>query len=71
MVKKAKVLVVDDDPINRIVLKKTLGEEHDVFLVDSAEKALTFVKTTSVNLIILDIVMPEMNGYELLIKLKI
>lgn len=70
MVKKAKVLVVDDDPINRIVLKKTLGEEHDVFLVDSAEKALTFVKTTSVNLIILDIVMPEMNGYELLIKLK-
>ena len=67
---RAKVLVVDDDPLNRLVLEKTLSSEHDVFLVDSGEKALTFVKTTQVDLIILDIVMPGIDGYEVLLHLK-
>ena len=70
MSKKAKVLVVDDDPLNRLVLEKTLCEEHDVFLAKSAEEALAFVRTTQFDLILLDIVMPVMNGFELIVKLK-
>ncbi|ALQ07050.1 MULTISPECIES: diguanylate cyclase [Pseudoalteromonas] len=70
MSKKAKVLIVDDDPLNRLVLEKTLKGEHDVFLVESGEKALTFVKTTQVDLIILDVVMPGIDGYEVLVQLK-
>jgi diguanylate cyclase (GGDEF)-like protein len=70
MSKKAKVLIVDDDPINRLVLEKTLNVEHDVFLVESGEKALNFVETMQVDLIILDVVMPGLNGYEVLVKLK-
>jgi diguanylate cyclase (GGDEF)-like protein len=70
MLKKAKVLIVDDDPLNRLVLDKALSDEHDVFLVESGEKALTFVKTTQVDLIVLDIVMPGMSGYEVLLNLK-
>lgn len=70
MSKKAKVLIVDDDALNRIVLEKTLSDEHEVFLVKSGDEALTFIKTTQVDLIILDIVMPGMNGYEVLVKLK-
>ncbi|MBB1387017.1 diguanylate cyclase [Pseudoalteromonas sp. SG45-5] len=70
MSKKAKVLIVDDDPINRLVLEKTLNVEHDVFLVESGEKALIFVETMQVDLIILDVVMPGLNGYEVLVKLK-
>ncbi len=70
MLKKAKVLIVDDDPLNRLVLEKTLADEHEVFLVESGEKALTFLKTTTVDLIILDIVMPGINGYEVLVQLK-
>lgn len=70
MLKKAKVLIVDDDPLNRLVLEKTLADEHDVFLVENGEKALTFLKTTTVDLIVLDIVMPGINGYEVLVQLK-
>jgi diguanylate cyclase (GGDEF)-like protein len=70
MSKKAKVLIVDDDPLNRLVLDKTLNTEHEVFLVESGEKALTFVKTTQVDLIILDVVMPGIDGYEVLVQLK-
>ncbi|WP_405602333.1 MULTISPECIES: diguanylate cyclase [unclassified Pseudoalteromonas] len=70
MSKKAKVLIVDDDPINLLVLEKTLNAEHDVFLVGSGEKALNFVETMQVDLIILDVVMPGLNGYEVLVKLK-
>ncbi|GAA61065.1 two-component system, cell cycle response regulator [Pseudoalteromonas sp. BSi20652] len=70
MSKRAKVLVVDDDPLNRLVLEKTLKAEHDVFLVENGEKALTFVKTTQVDLIILDVIMPGIDGYEVLVQLK-
>jgi len=70
MSKRAKVLIVDDDPINRLVLEKTLKEDHDVFLVESGEKALTFVKTAQVDLIILDVIMPGIDGYEVLLQLK-
>ncbi|MBB1505327.1 MAG: diguanylate cyclase (GGDEF)-like protein [Pseudoalteromonas rhizosphaerae] len=70
MLKKAKILIVDDDPLNRLVLEKTLANDHEIFLVESGEKALTFVKSTAVDLIILDIVMPGINGYEVLIQLK-
>ncbi|MBB1293042.1 diguanylate cyclase [Pseudoalteromonas sp. SR41-4] len=70
MLKKAKILIVDDDPLNRLVLEKTLANDHEIFLVESGEKALTFVRSTAVDLIILDIVMPGINGYEVLIQLK-
>jgi diguanylate cyclase (GGDEF)-like protein len=70
MSKKAKVLIVDDDALNRLVLEKTLCDEHQVFSVASGEEALSFVKTTPVDLIILDIVMPGMSGYDVLVQLK-
>ncbi|BED88068.1 hypothetical protein PspMM1_05360 [Pseudoalteromonas sp. MM1] len=70
MPKRAKILIVDDDPLNRLVLEKTLGTEHDVYLVESGEKALTFIKSNQVDLIILDVVMPGIDGYEVLVQLK-
>ncbi|MDX1361465.1 MAG: diguanylate cyclase, partial [Pseudoalteromonas tetraodonis] len=70
MINKAKILIVDDDAHNRIILEKTLSDEHDVYLVTSGEDALEFVKHTQIDLIILDIMMPGMNGYEVLVQLK-
>jgi len=70
MPQQAKILIVDDDPLNRIVLEKTLQHEHQIFLMEGGEKALTFLKNNPVDLIILDIMMPGINGYEVLIELK-
>ena len=70
MINKAKILIVDDDALNRIILEKTLSDEHEIYLVTSGEEALAFVKHTQVDLIILDIMMPGMNGYDVLVELK-
>ena len=60
--KRGKVLIVDDDPLNRLVLEKTLQQDYDVFCVESGEKALTFLKACPLILLILDIVMPVLMG---------
>ncbi|MGO2477562.1 MAG: diguanylate cyclase [Pseudoalteromonas sp.] len=70
MSQQAKILIVDDDPLNRLVLEKTLQHEYQVCLMPSGEKALTFVKSNHVDLIILDIMMPGIDGYEVLVELK-
>jgi putative two-component system response regulator len=59
------ILVVDDDPINRKVLSRYLiGMGHTTVLAESGPEALSLL-TPKVDLILSDIVMPEMDGYEL------
>lgn len=70
MLKKAKILIVDDAPLNRLILERTLANEYDVFSQENGEKALNFLKSNTVDLIVLDIVMPGLNGYEVLGRLK-
>ncbi|MGO2129716.1 MAG: GGDEF domain-containing response regulator [Pseudoalteromonas prydzensis] len=55
-----------------LILKgqQTLINDHEIFLVESGEQALTFIQSTQVDLIILDIVMPGIDGYEVLVRLK-
>ncbi|TLX51485.1 diguanylate cyclase response regulator [Pseudoalteromonas ruthenica] len=66
----ARILVVDDDELNRVILEKTLIPKHNVICVESAETMFEWLATNSVDLILLDIVMPGMDGYEALRKLK-
>jgi diguanylate cyclase (GGDEF)-like protein len=65
-----KVLVVDDAAINRQVLGDLLKTEHTVILAKSGEQALTLAVQHLPDLILLDVVMPEINGYEVLRQLK-
>lgn len=59
------ILVVDDDPINRRVLVKYLqGMGHHVLAAESGPNALTLM-SGDVDLVLSDVVMPEMNGFEL------
>ena len=62
-----KVLIVDDEFIEREMLKNMLGDLYEVNLAENGAKALEMMKADrSLSLIILDLHMPEMNGYELL-----
>ena len=66
-----KILVVDDDPDIRDVLRITLeGEGYAVFEAADGEEALSSVKKVSPQLLILDFVMPKMNGHEVSQALK-
>lgn len=60
-----KVLVVDDNKINLLVTKKIL-DQYDITsqVVDSGEKAITLLEDTSFDCILMDIHMPELDGYE-------
>jgi CheY-like chemotaxis protein len=66
------ILIVDDDPDNRIALCtmiRALG--HSTVDFGSGAEALAFLNTTpSLDLILLDVMMPEMNGYEVLAHLR-
>jgi len=70
--KKIKILVVDDDPQIRRLIKVTLQSKFD-FEILEAENGLTAlqkIETERPFLVMLDIMMPELNGIELIEKLK-
>lgn len=63
---KAKILVVDDEPVIRQLISKVLGDQgHTVETIDNAAGALKMVKSKRYGLILLDIKMPGMSGIEL------
>jgi two-component system alkaline phosphatase synthesis response regulator PhoP len=66
-----KILVVDDEPHVRILLKSRLeANGYAVVTAYGGLQALEKVKEEKPNLILLDIVMPDLNGYEVAQKLK-
>jgi len=66
-----RILVVDDNETNRDMLSRRLQHQgYDVCIADSGHKALTLLNTQEVDLILLDVMMPEMDGCEVLLKLK-
>lgn len=66
----ATVLVVDDAPSNLAILTETLRGEFDVRIATSGAEALRLVDTAPPDLILLDILMPDMDGYEVCRRLK-
>ncbi len=68
--RKCKVLLVDDAKINIDVLIKALGNEHRLAVAMDGKKALEYAGNNSLDLILLDIMMPEMDGFEVCRKLK-
>ncbi|MBM9616743.1 response regulator [Desulfobulbus rhabdoformis] len=65
------ILVVDDNPDNLRLLEKLLTEHHyKVRLATSGSRALATVRKEAPDLILLDIMMPEMDGFEVCRQLK-
>ncbi len=68
---KDKILIIDDESGIRSSLKGILEDEgYEVKTVDTGEKGLTIIKNENFNLVFLDIWLPEINGIEVLKKLK-
>ena len=67
-----KILVVDDSTINLKLADRVLKEREDCkpVLVPSGERAFKFLEKNRPELILLDIMMPEMDGFEVLERLK-
>ena len=70
-VSKWRVLVVDDTPANLAVLKETLAPEgYKLAFANTGEKALEIAAQILPDLILLDVMMPGIDGYETCIRLK-
>jgi putative two-component system response regulator len=67
---KKLVILVDDNPANLRIGKNVLAEKYAVATAPSAEKLFSLLQNNSPDLILLDIDMPEMNGYEAINILK-
>jgi class 3 adenylate cyclase len=66
-----KLLVVDDNEMNRDMLSRRLERlGHAVLLAENGRQALEMLKTNHVDLILLDILMPELDGVETLGRIK-
>jgi len=66
-----RILVVDDNDMNRLKLVLGLQQQgHTVSQAENGREALEMIKTQSFDLVLLDIIMPEMDGYQLLERLK-
>ncbi|MDY8109519.1 PleD family two-component system response regulator [Fulvimarina sp. 2208YS6-2-32] len=66
-----RILIVDDNPINIRLLEARLSAEYfDVISAASAAEAIAICKSQSLDLVLSDVMMPEMDGFELCRRLK-
>ena len=65
-----RILVVDDDDMNLTRTRIILKNDYDVILVNSGMKALDTLKREKVDLVLLDIEMPNMDGFETFRQMK-
>ena len=70
MIEQKTLLVVDDTELNIEILMELLGEQYDLLGATNGEDALEMVAEEKVDLILLDIMMPDMDGYEVCERLK-
>src|SRR5207302_11127610 len=67
----ARVLVVDDVPANVKLLEARLSAEYfDVMTATSGDEALAICERAQCDIVLLDVMMPEMDGFEVCAKLK-
>lgn len=68
---KPKILVVDDQPVNvKLLQKKLIREDMDVWTANDGETCLKLVKEHNPDVILLDVMMPNMDGHEVCERLQ-
>ena len=67
---RKKILIVDDEKMNILALAHYLKEQYEIIVATDGETGLEAAEKHLPDLILLDIIMPEMNGYDVIQKLK-
>jgi class 3 adenylate cyclase len=67
MTRQSHILVVDDNKMNRLLLARGLEQQgHRVSFAENGRRALEMLRAQGFDLVLLDVLMPEMDGYEVL-----
>jgi diguanylate cyclase (GGDEF)-like protein len=67
---KYRILLVDDEKINHVVMSNILSPEYNLLFASSGREGLSLIKKEKPDLILLDIMMPDIDGFEMLKRLK-
>ncbi len=70
MPEKKKIVVADDEPFILSALQDTLSDDYSVYTASNGKEAIKTVEKVMPDLIILDVMMPEMDGLEACKQLK-
>ena len=71
MYKRQNILIVDDSKFNRDILKEILGEKYNYLEAENGNQAIQMIgENIGIDLMLLDINMPQMNGFEVLKIMK-
>ncbi|MCR5666449.1 MAG: EAL domain-containing protein [Eubacterium sp.] len=73
MAYKDTILIVDDQKMNRVILSDLLQSDYDILLAEDGEQALQLLETKSseIAVVILDLIMPKLDGFEVLKRMQI
>ncbi|HEU4623037.1 MAG TPA: diguanylate cyclase [Burkholderiaceae bacterium] len=69
--RRPRLLVVDDQPVNIQALYQVFAADYQVFMATNGPQALAICREKHPDLVLLDVVMPDMDGYEVCRQLKI
>ena len=67
---KPVMLIVDDVEINRVVLTQFFQEEYQIIEAENGQEAMTVIEQQLVSIVLVDLVMPIMDGFQLLSMMK-
>jgi PleD family two-component response regulator len=60
---KIKILVVDDQPVNIQIIHQMLNADYQIFMATSGAQAITLCQNNPPDLILLDVLMPDLDGF--------
>jgi signal transduction histidine kinase len=69
-IEKNSILIVDDEKMDLEILNNILSRNYNIYMTKNGATAIEIANKYTPDLILLDIIMPDMNGYEVLAKLK-
>ncbi len=70
MHEKKLILIVDDDPVNLKLAQMILEKEYEIVTITSGARAITFLQRKVPDIILLDIKMPKMDGFEVMGRIR-
>lgn len=68
---KKKILIADDEPNVRLLLSSMLGKNYTVIEASDGEEAINIARSQKPSLILMDVMMPKMDGYTACSRIKI
>jgi len=67
---KKKILAIDDNAVNLAAIEQSLGDEYEVMPMINGRRAIKYLNCEKVDLILLDVMMPDMDGVQTLKEIR-